>query len=143
MAGAGLVSPVLSSLQPKDEIRTSRPSRNQKIGDGERKRDGRGCAALAFDPKEKEHHEFCKAIYPNEAFNKVITAEKLCQFFFYTTFCEQCKKGGKHNKAPKPKFDADIYKKLMKFFWADSTELAMLALPCPKKPVGICAFDQC
>ena len=39
---------------------------------------------IAYDGKQQEFKEFCKAVYPNEEYNLVVNHERVYRFFFYT-----------------------------------------------------------
>ena len=82
----------------------------------EMKRTARSNTAIAYDGKQGEFKEFCRAVYPLEEFSTLITHEKVYQFFFYTSFREQKKRGGKHSGANTSRFKHEEYKELMNFF---------------------------
>ena len=100
----------------------------------------------AFGPKEREWSEFCQHVYSTSEFPNHIDGEKLYKFMFYQSFRGKYKTGGKRNKKKKdqyaPKFDGKVYDKLLKYFRADSSELATTLLPIPKKPLGWPSFNQ-
>ena len=88
----------------------------------------------AYDGKTKEYYEYCRAIYPDDHFNIVLTDQKVHRFMFYQAMRPKKKRGGR-GKPSGCHFDKELYLETMRLydpFWKSPHK----APDEPDDPVG-------
>lgn len=96
---------------------------------------------LAYMAKIKEWWEFCEYQYPNDPYKYNLSAEKIYRFFFFLTFQEQKKRGGKRSNASAgPAFDSAAYEAVMSHFKDITPGQTVFDFAQPKNPISHSSF---
>ena len=92
-------------------------------------------------PKVDEYFQFCELVYPNDRYKYILYQEKVYQFMWYQSFCEQkpCR-GNKSKLANGECFDLELYWEMMKHY-NDIRPGDLTLVPSPKKPVKMAIFN--